>query len=364
MDFLKGLASYAGELKANVREPLYKLEQEYRKRQLADALNQVIELDQKRRQSQNPQVPLRPTTFGRGDELLMAQQMKLAGIDPGAIAQDKMAAERLSMLREARQGIDSPYALGNMANELDASPVRASSGTFYNRFDIEKPILAMTDAVRADGQSKSYKARMDKMRLGQLAKMMGNDSIPEFLKTDALNNKAITKTDRVKIIKDGKEVYADAMLTPSGWRYAPAMDAESQPLRVPQNGEATTLAKNLRLVARTWKMPEEEALGFLLLSKQKSPAQMRNDLMVAGAKNPLMAGDIPAITKFADDMISVMYPEEQGKEQAPASSPAQSKAPPQQLITQAIQAINQGAPREAVMARIAEQGYSTEGLDL
>ncbi|WP_448215310.1 hypothetical protein [Endozoicomonas sp. 2B-B] len=365
MDFLRDLTNFAGELKANVRRPLIELENEFRKQRMADALNNVIELDARRQQAgdlSSRQVPLRPVTFDRGDELRMAQQMKLAGIDPGAIAQDKMAAERLSLMQRAGSEIDNPYALANIANKLDASPVRHSGGITYDRFNAEKPILSMTDAVLYDGQSKRHQALMDEMRYKQLAKIWADPDTPEFVKTDALNNKSITKTDRVKVVgKDGKEQYSDAILTPSGWRYAPATDSTNQPLQVPASGEATTLSKNLQLVAKTWDLPAEEALGYLLLSKTKSQAQVRNDLYMKAANNPTMAGDMEETSRFVEDMMQAMYPEE--KEGSPSPKPG-SKAPPKQLIVQAAEAINKGADRQDVLDRIAKQGYSIQGVDL
>ena len=378
MDFLKDLASSVGELKANIRRPLRELEWEQRRNQLAEALDHVIALDRKRQQAANPQIPLRKVDWTRSDELTMAQQMKLAGIDPGAIAEDKMADARLKAFNRSMEGVDNPYALGNLANSLDVSPVRSSSGVFYDRYNTSNPIINMTDAVREDGLSKRNDRLIGDMRLQQLKKIWADNAVPESIKTDALNNKAITKTQQVKVVgKDGKTQYADAILTPSGWQYAPAKDKSGDPLRVPADGQATTLARNLRLVADTWDIPREEALEYLLLSKQKSQAQMRSDLYMKAAGNPMMAGDMNATNQFVDDMLGAMYPDGVDIDPAPykrppsptvkeqTSSPeTESKTPPPELISQAIRAINQGADRDAVMERIGKMGFVTEGLDL
>ncbi|MCW7555521.1 hypothetical protein NX722_23440 [Endozoicomonas gorgoniicola] len=316
MPLFQDIADWAGDIKARTQRPLLELQQELKQQQLNDALDNVLALDAQRRQAKNPQIPLRPQTWNSGDELKLAQQMALAGLNKKEMMLGDLAQDKRDSFRIAKNGLgDNAYAQGNLANGLDISPVRHSGGLTYNRFgrDSTEAILHFTDKLKGEGLEALAKGKQEEMRNQVLADFLTNGNVPGLMKVDAANNKSLFKPERVKVEgADGNATYYNA--TPNlngGIDYTPAQDNNGQPLRIAASESATSLEKNIELM-KDYGYSGGEALQILTSTRRKTSSQLWEEFIKQASTSPSTGfGSNPEkVKQFATELFTIARPDE------------------------------------------------------
>ena len=95
MSFFESILSPIGEIAAGAQNAFDDAIIAARKRRSEEekqqVLNTIVSLEQQKQQAENPQIPLRPQTFGKPEELQLFQAYSQAGIDPKKIAEAQTA---------------------------------------------------------------------------------------------------------------------------------------------------------------------------------------------------------------------------------------------------------------------------------
>ena len=232
-----------------------------------------------------------PPQFGGRETLEQLFATSDAGYKVKDIADAASEAVRSGAFSRAATGLArNPYALGNLANKLDVSPVREGGGVLFDRFAGD--ITAVTpahEAAAAENYAQAGAASAlaglrgaqtadTRMRTGAVRSVLNDPGADLYTRANAANKRTLGKSERVVVqTPEGVKKYVDAVLTPSGWRYSDARDTEGQLLVPPPEAAAgrdsrTAMQKNSEFIARTFGVSDDEALSYLVYSRSQKPA--------------------------------------------------------------------------------------------
>ncbi len=274
MGFFDGLQQWAGENRAKRLRPIREMEtqlaiqkatklQTLKEQQAAEALNKVVTLEQQKQQAQNPQVPLRPQTFGRPEELQLFQAYNKAGLDPKAMAE----------ARTARLAADAfADAIPNV--QTDEGKINIGLGKEY------KPHVYRQNESKADEAA---------FRLQNLEKNFDLITDP-LLALDVVQDKSIFDIQKAEIVgADGKTEQGFFSLTPSGgFQKMDITGNQGQPLNIPtETTKPTTDMLNTAYYAKLWGISEAEAAKILKSSPAELPEKSWSTIVRSNVHNPV-----------------------------------------------------------------------------
>lgn len=265
-----GFFESLGNIRADLQMPLVQRQLRSRydleNQQIEDALNQAMTLKQQQGEE----------GISGADKLKYHQLLQRAGVNPAAIAQaDKYRAEaeqaalRTRGLEESIGQIDNPYAVANIANKLDVSPVRMSGQTAYNRFDAENWHTGTTPRGQAEEASAFQNVHEKNIELEVLQDVLKDETMPFSKKLDYLSGKEISDSERIEVVdSNGDKVYGTRYWTPSGYKIKKDTDSEGSYVSIP--ADQTTYAQQRNIQDLVDANYDQEEATRIVLGKDRS----------------------------------------------------------------------------------------------
>lgn len=277
---------------------------ELENQQIEEALNQAMALRQRQGEA--------PDSFSEADKLKYHQQLKRAGVDPVAIAQaDRYRAQaeqealRTRGLEESLEQIDNPYAVANVVNKLDVSPVRMSGQTVYNRFDADNWQVGTTARGQAEAVSALQDVHEKNIQLEVLQDVIDDPLMPFSKKLDYMSGKEISDSERIATIdpETGEKVYATRYWTPSGYKIKKDTDTEGSYVSIPVDDSDYATQRNIQDL-KTAGYEDDEATRLVLGKDRSNIAiyeDIRNELRKGSAMLPPVMDDFELQVKSINE---------------------------------------------------------------
>lgn len=277
MSFFESLGNIRADLQMPLVQRQLRSRYDLENQQIEEALNQAMTLKQQQGEE----------GFTGADKLRYNQLLQRAGINPAQLAQaDKyrseaeQAALRTRGLQESLDQIDNPYAVANIANKLDVSPVRMSGQTAYNRFDTENWEAGTTARGQAEAISAFQDVHEKNIELEVLQDVLKDETMPFSKKLDYLSGKEISDSERIEVVdSSGEKVYATRYWTPSGYKIKKDTDSEGSYVSIP--ADQTTYAKQRDIEDLVSAGYDKEEATRLVLAKDRSSIAIYDEISKA-----------------------------------------------------------------------------------
>lgn len=289
-------------------------------------------------------------------------------IEPAEILAKRRAIESL------KGGLD-PAQAAAIENGIDASAFRFSEAGIGNRYsgDFSPSELLLEKAAQARAASRASDAlagtrnatrRITDMR-GAALEAVFDEPMNPLVMADIANSKAVATPKQTWVRRqDGTQVLMDAVPDLSGgFTYVPA-SSNGQPVvstEDPNQDDRPALQKNAAYIAKQFGIQESDATRILLFSKGKSPEAAWED-MVKSVQRANSTDDAAMVEEKARALWNIARAGEPvpGRSLVPPATGASSAS--DRIYEEARQAIANGAPAEAVRARLKSMGLDPSQL--